>query len=250
MRRRRGLLVAGAAMLLAACGGGGGEAPEEGASGPPETSARSENPAGAFPDEPTFRDDLTVPVPGWPRLDEADGSAAGPVTGAYQLRAGSDHVLFPAAAPIAVEPGNRGTFSEVELTLTPGAEGGGGLFCRGSPDGTSMYAATFSGQGTYAVQRVEQGDVTVLKEEKVPGVTPDRGPVLLRLICGTGEDDREVSLLVTVNASPFSVVRDPRPLRAGPSSRVGVVASRGQGVEPATARFNNFALFLATPPRD
>lgn len=234
----------GVALVMTACGGGDGDAPEARTRPSPPT----DNPAGEFPSEPTLRDDLSRPDSGWPRREEPDGSSTGHVAKRYEMTLGDGRALLSATAPVVVEPGNRGTFSEVELV--PPSGGGGGLFCRASEDGSRMYAVTLSADGSWVVRRVEAGKATVLQEGRVPeeARARDGEPTLLRFICGTANAGETVSLVFTVNATPFFVVRDPRGLDPERSTRVGLLVARDSTSEPFTARFNNFAVILATPP--
>ncbi len=84
-----------------------------------------------------------------------------------------------------------------------------------------------------------------MREIKQHRLTPnersDRGkPSLLRLGCGTGQPGQPLTLIYSINATPFGYVTDRESIDPGRTARVGLLARDG------AARFDDFALYLAT----
>lgn len=213
-----------AVLMLAGCGG------EDERPAPAATPEPAATPAGSFPDRPQLADDFSDTGSGW--------RASGYAGGAYRLRAGGDAVS--AFAPARVEPGNRGTLSEVAVQAPRG--GAAGLVCRSSPDRRTGYALLLHGRSEVQLVRLEDGAAETLKVHALtPNERSDPGePTLLRLACGTGAPGTPVTLGYTVNATPYGFVADRDSVEPGRSARVGVVARGG------TARFDEFALWLGT----
>ena len=220
--RRVTITCAIAVLLLAGCGG------DEERPAPAATPQPAATPEGSFPDRPQFADDFSDPGSGWP--------AGGYRDGAYRLRSGAGAAA--AFAPVRVEPGNRGTLSEVALVAPRG--GAAGLSCRMSPDRRTGYVLLLYGRSRIQLVRLDDGRAETLKEHALtPNERSDPGaPTLLRLGCGTGEPGSPMTLSYTVNATPYGFVADRDSVDAGGSARAGIVARDG------TARFDEFALWL------
>jgi hypothetical protein len=214
------LTALAAAILLAGCGEERSEPP----AATPTPTATVDPAAGSFPDRPQFVERFGDPGSGWPR--------AGYREGAFALDDGA------ALAPQEVRPGTRGTLSEV--VLEPPSGGAGGLLCRMSADGGTGYALLLGSDARVRLLRLEDGDATVLKAHRLsPNERADRGkPSLLRLGCGTGAPGEPVTLIYSVNATPYGYVADERAVDPGETARVGLVAEDG------VARFDDFALWL------
>jgi hypothetical protein len=84
--------------------------------------------------------------------------------------------------------------------------------------------------------------VRVLNQHRLtPNERSDPGKAsLLRLGCGTAVPGEPVTLIYAINATPFGYVTDQDSIDPGGSARVGLLARDG------VARFDNFALYLAT----
>ena len=169
------------------------------------------------------------PGSGWPRDGYRDGAFVLPARG-------SGAVL----APKRIEPATRGTLSEV--VVEPPAGGAAGLLCRASDDGGTGYGLLLGADGKVQLLRLDGGKVRVIKQHHLtPNERSDRGkPSLLRLGCGTGEPGKPLTLIYSINATPFGYVTDRESIDPGRSARVGLLARDG------VARFDDFALYLAT----
>jgi hypothetical protein len=211
-------------MLLAGCGG------DDERPAPAATRQPAATPESSFPDRPQLADDFSDPKSGWDSSGYRDG--------AYRLRGSADAVV--AFAPVRVEPGNRGTLSEVAVHAQPG--GAAGLSCRMSPDRRTGYVLLLYGRSRIQLVRLQDGRAETLKAHALtPNERSDPGaPTLLRLGCGTGEPGSPMTLSYTVNATPYGFVVDRDSVDPGGSARVGLVTRGG------TARFDEFALWLGT----
>jgi hypothetical protein len=217
-------------VLLVALAGCGSE--KEAAEAPKATPAATVTPdpaAGSFPDRPQVIEKFSDPGSGWPRDGYRDGAFVLPARG-------SGAVL----APKLIEPATRGTLSEV--VVEPPAGGAAGLLCRASDDGGTGYGLLLGADGKVQLLRLEGGTVSVIKQHRLtPNERSDRGkPSLLRLGCGTGEPGKPLTLIYSINATPFGYVTDRESIDPGRSARVGLLARDG------AARFDDFALYLAT----
>ena len=216
-------LAVGVALVATACGSPGAA---------PSPTPAPDDP-GAFPERPQFLDDFSDRASGWPDQAYADG--------ALVLGGGR---LTRVAAPVAIDPGRTGTLLEAEVTLD-GESGAAGLFCRGSDEGG--YEFTLSTAGAWRVQRVDATGERVLGSGEIPegDLSAPGEPILLRFVCGAGAAGEPVSLGFTVNATTLSFVRDPGGLEPPGSSSAGVLIAGGS--TDFSARFDNFALWLAEP---
>ena len=210
-------------VLLAGCGG-----EQDERSAPAATAEPAATPEGSFPDRPQLADDFSDPDSGWP--------AGGYRDGAYRLRGGADAAV--AFAPLRVEPGNRGTLSEVTVVAPRG--GAAGLSCRMSADRRTGYVLLLYGRSRVQLVRLDHGRAETLKAHALtPNERSDPGaPTLLRLGCGTGEPGSPMTLSYTVNATPYGFVADRDSVDPGGGARAGMVARDG------AARFDEFALWL------
>lgn len=199
---------------------------------------------GSFPDEPQFKYDLSERPGGWRSQPADDRSSAGFVAGGYLLRAVKESLWV--AAPPEIEPGNRGSFTEVEMTLVEGA-GAAGLFCRGVPGSRTGYGLTIGTDERWAVWRFLNGERETLDRGRLDAtVLSEPGdPNLLRLICGTGGEGEPVTIAFTINATDLAGVRDPKGLPIPASGRVGLLALPYDDGR-FEARFDNLAVSLAT----
>jgi hypothetical protein len=228
MRTLMLLLVLVALLVLAGCGGERakrGEAP----TAPKATPVVTPDPAaGSFPDRPQVLEKFTKPGSGWPRDGYRQGSFVLPARGSAAV-----------LSPERVEPATRGTLSEVTVQLPE--RGAAGLLCRGSADGGTGYGLLVSGRGKVTLLRLEGGKARVLKQHLLtPNERSDPGkPTLLRLGCGSGAPELPVTLIYSINATPFGYVTDRKSIDPGKTARVGLLARDG------VARFDNFALYLA-----
>ena len=120
--------------------------------------------------------------------------------------------------------------------------GAAGLLCRASDDGGTGYGLLLGADGKVQLLRLDGGKVRVIKQHRLtPNERSDRGkPSLLRLGCGTGEPGKPLTLIYSINATPFGYVTDRESIDPGRSARVGLLARDG------VARFDDFALYLAT----
>ena len=219
------LALALAAAVLLASGCGGDEVRER-----PEMPASATTPdpaAGAFPAEPQVVDDFADPGSGWP----PDGYREG----VYVVSdSGTGAVLAPqrvSRRPAARSP--RSCWSR------PGA--GRGLLCRAASDGSAGYALLLGADGRVQISRIEDSKASVLKDFRLtPNERSEGGKAsLLRLGCGTGEPGEPVTLIFSVNATPYGTIVDEQSVDPGREARVGLVARDG------AARFDDFALSLA-----
>ena len=226
MRRTTATLLALAAVVLLASGCGEDEDVRE-APAMPKNAVTPDPAAGAFPARPQVTDDFEDPGSGWPRTGYRDG--------VYVVSDGGTAAVL---APQRIEPATRGTLAEV---VVEPSRGGAGLLCRASFDGGSGYALLLGADGRVQLSRIEDGGSSVLKDfQLTPNERSERGkPSLLRLGCGTGKPGEPVTLIFSVNATPYGTVVDERAVDPGPEARVGLVARDG------TARFDDFALSLA-----
>lgn len=221
--------VAALASVLGGCGGDGGGDESPAATATPKAAVTPDPAAGSFPDRPQVLETFSKPGSGWPR----DGYRQG----AFVLPArGSAAVL----APERVEPATRGTLSEVTVRVPE--RGAAGLLCRASANGGTGYGLLLSGRSKVTLLRLEDGKARVLKQHFLtPNERSDRGkPSLLRLGCGSGTPGQPVTLIYSINATPFGYVTDRESIAPGKTARVGLLARDG------VARFDNFALYLAT----
>jgi hypothetical protein len=217
-------------VLLVALAGCGSE--KDAAEPPKATPAATVTPgpaAGSFPDRPQVVEKFSDPSSGWPRDGYRDGAFVLPARGSAAV-----------LSPKRIEPATRGTLSEV--VVAPPARGAAGLLCRGSDDGGTGYGLLLGADGKVQLLRLEGGKVSVIKQHRLtPNERSDRGkPSLLRLGCGTGVPGKPLTLIYSVNATPFGYVTDRESIDPGRSARVGLLARDG------VARFDDFALYLAT----
>jgi hypothetical protein len=216
-------------VLLVALAGCGSE--KEAAEAPEATPTATVTPdpaAGSFPARPQVIEKFSDPGSGWPRDGYRDG--------AFVLPAGGSAAVL---APKRIEPATRGTLSEV--VVEPPAGGAAGLLCRASDDGGTGYGLLLGANGNVGLLRLDGGKVRVIKQHRLtPNERSDRGkPSLLRLGCGTGAPGKPLTLIYSVNATPFGYVTDRESIDPGRSARVGLLARDG------AARFDDFALYLA-----
>lgn len=226
MTRRHATLLALAAAALLAAGCGGDEEVRE-APAMPKTAVTPDPAAGAFPAKPQFTDDFSDPGSGWPR--------AGYREGVYVVSDGGTGAVL---APERITPPTRGVLAEV---VVEPSRGGAGLLCRAAFDGAAGYALLLGTDGRVQLSRIADGKASVLKDfQLTDNERADRGkPSLLRLGCGTGAPGGPVTLIFSVNATPFGTVVDQDAVDPGTDARVGLVARDG------AARFDDFALSLA-----
>ena len=220
------------AALTAALAGCGSDNEQPAADAPkaaPTAAVTPDPAAGSFPARPQVMEKFTRPGSGWPR----DGYRQG----AFVLPARDSGAVL---APQKVVPATRGTLSEV--TVQPPKRGAAGLLCRGSSDGGTGYGLLVGADAKVQLLRLDAGKVRVLKQHRLtPNERSDRGkPTLLRLGCGSGEPGKPVTLIYAINATPFGYVTDRESVDPGGAARVGLLARDG------VARFDNFALYLAT----
>jgi hypothetical protein len=216
-------------VVLAGCGGERARRAEA-PTAPNATPAATPDPAaGSFPDSPQVIEKFADPGSGWPRDGYRDGAFVLPARG-------SGAVL----APQRIVPATRGTLSEV--VVEPPAGGAAGLLCRASDDGGTGYGLLLGADGKVQLLRLDGGKVRVIKQHHLtPNERSDRGkPSLLRLGCGTGAPGKPLTLIYSINATPFGYVTDRESIDPGRSARVGLLARDG------AARFDDFALYLAT----
>ena len=121
------------------------------------------------------------------------------------------------------------------------SRGGAGLLCRAAHDGSAGYALLLGADGRVQLSRIEDGEASVLKDFRLtPNERAERGKAsLLRLGCGTGKPGEPVTLIFSVNATPYGTIVDEQSVDPGGEARVGLVARDG------AARFDDFALSLA-----
>lgn len=240
MLNRGAIVGALLALALSGCGGVDGQAePTSPAGTPSAQEAPSVTEPGAFPDEPVLREQFDDPASGWPAEGYADGG--------YRLTLAGEGQILTAAAPVAVEPGSTGAFIEAEVTLL-GTNGRAGLFCRGTPDGRTLYAFTIGADGAWALERYEGGAPTTVASDNLPEgiVNPPGEANLLRLICGAGPPGSPASFALTINATPYLTAQDPTSLDPGGASQVGaVVVGQGTGEGAVEAHYDNVAVWIA-----
>ena len=217
-------------VLLVALAGCGSE--KQAAEAPKATPTATVTPdpaAGSFPDRPQVIEKFSDPGSGWPRHGYRDGAFVLPARGSAAV-----------LAPKRIEPATRGTLSEV--VVEPPEGGAAGLLCRASDDGGTGYGLLLGADGKVQLLRLDGGKVRVIKQHRLtPNERSDRGkPSLLRLGCGTGAPGKPLTLIYSVNATPFGYVTDRESIDPGRSARVGLLARDG------AARFDDFALYLAT----
>jgi hypothetical protein len=212
-------------LVLAGCGGERAARVEAPPKAPKATPAPS---AGSFPDRPQLVETFSKPGSGWPR----DGYR----NGAFVLPArGSAAVL----APRTVRPATRGTLSEVTVRVP--ARGAAGLLCRASADGGTGYGLLLDARGKVQLLRLEDGEVRVLKQHRLtPNERSDPGkPTLMRLGCGSAAPGQPLTLIYSLNATPYGYVADRASVDPGSTAHVGLLARDG------TAVFDDFGLYLA-----
>ena len=215
-------------VLLLALAGCGSE--KQAAEAPKPTPTVTPDPAaGSFPARPQVIEKFSDPGSGWPRDGYRDGVFVLPARGSAAV-----------LSPKRIEPPTRGTLSEV--VVEPPAGGAAGLLCRGSDDGGSGYGLLLGADGKVQLLRLEDGKVGVITQHRLTAnERSDRGkPSLLRLGCGTGEPGKPLTLIYSINATPFGYVTDQDSVDPGRVARVGLLARDG------VARFDDFALYLAT----
>jgi len=224
MTRAPAVLLALAAALLA---GGCGDDEVRQAPDRPATATTPDPAAGAFPAKPQVVDDFEDPSSGWPRTGYRDG--------VYVVSDGGTGAVL---APQRVTPATRGTLAEVVLEPS---RGGAGLLCRAASDGSAGYALLLGADGRVQLSRIDDGKASVLKDFRLtPNERSERGKAsLLRLGCGTGSPGEPVTLIFSVNATPYGTVVDEHGVDPGAEARVGLVARDG------AATFDDFALSLA-----
>ncbi len=225
MRTHATLLAVVAAVLLAA--GCGEDEDVREAPAMPKTATTPDPAAGAFPARPQVMDDFADPGSGWPRPGYRDG--------VYVVSDGGTGAVL---APQRITPPTRGALAEV---VVEPSRGGAGLLCRAAFDGGSGYALLLGPDGRVQLSRIADGKASVLKDFRLTENerSPRGKPSLLRLGCGTGKPGEPVTLIFSVNATPYGTVVDRESVDPGPDARVGLVARDG------TARFDDFALSLA-----
>ncbi len=225
----RFITLAALASALGGCGGdGGGEATRDARTSAPKTTVTPDPVAGDFPSRPQVVEKFSKPGSGWPRDGYREGAFILPARGSAAV-----------LAPQKVEPATRGTLSEV-TTLLP-KRGAAGLLCRASANGGTGYGLLGGNDAKVQLLRLDGGKVRVIKQHHLtPNERSDRGkPTLLRLGCGTGAPGEPVTLIYTVNATPFGYVTDRESVDPGSTAHVGLLARDGVG------KFDNFALYLA-----
>jgi hypothetical protein len=224
------VLALALALALAALAGCGGDDDAAQAPKPSPTATATPDPAaGSFPSRPQVIETFSKPGSGWPRDGYREGSFVLPA------KEGSAAVL----APKRVEPPTRGTLSEVTVRVPE--RGAAGLLCRASADGSTGYGLLLSGRSKVQLLRLDGGNVRVLKQHLLtPNERSDRGkPSLLRLGCGTGKPGEPITLIYSINATPFGYLTDRESVDPGSAARVGLLARDG------VAQFDDFALYLA-----
>jgi hypothetical protein len=220
--------VVAAILLVALAGCGSDKDAAQAPKATPEPTVTPDPAAGKFPSRPQVLERFSKPGSGWPR----DGYRAG----TFVVPAGGSAAVL---APQRVEPATRGTLSEVTARVPK--RGAAGLVCRGSSDGGTGYGLLLSGRGKVQLLRLDGGNVRVLKQHMLsPNERSDPGKAsLLRLGCGTGRPGEPLTLIYSINATPFGYVTDQQSVDPGSTARVGLLARDGVAV------FDDFALYLA-----
>jgi hypothetical protein len=224
--------LACAAALAAALGGCGSDGGADAPAAPKATATPAVTPdsaAGDFPSRPQLLERFSKPGSGWPRDGYREGAFILPARGSAAV-----------LAPQKVQPATRGTLSEVTTQLPK--RGAAGLLCRASANGGTGYGLLVGGDAKVQLLRLEGGTVRVIKQHRLtPNERSDPGkPTLLRLGCGTGAPGQPVTLIYSINATPFGYVTDRESVDPGGTAHVGLLARDGVG------KFDNFALYLAT----
>lgn len=173
---------------------------------------------------------------------EADGVA--PAQDSLRLTAGAQPTRAPLERP--VEPGRRVAMVVTTIRDLDRLPGRAGVLCRGSADGRTGYELTIDRRERVRLERVQDGRRTLLAgyDADLGKPVPADAPVPLSLACGTGTGTGSgggVSLAVSAGVRQPTLIRDPRPLPAEASTRVGLVAG---GPEGASADFAAFTLTL------
>jgi hypothetical protein len=215
-------------VLLVALAGCGGERAARVEAPPKAPKATPDPAAGSFPDRPQLVETFSKPGSGWPRDGYREGAFVLPGRGSAAV-----------LAPRTVRPATRGTLSEVTVRVP--SRGAAGLLCRASADGGTGYGLLLDAQAKVRLLRLEDGKVTVLKQHRLtPNERSDPGqPTLMRLGCGSAEPGQPLTLIYSLNATPYGYVADRASVDPGETAHVGLLARDGAAV------FDDFGLYLA-----